>query len=178
MSKRNASCGLNQVNRIVRLCDFLENPEIQETVQRSVPVTQPQTPGGLGFDIPLWVGLGIVGLWAALDAYAGRASLGGSKCSKCGRRCLVSRFMSTSKLSGSSPQILEELEDLRHLYAHNFAGQADARYFSHQQRHVLATTTTVRLSCGANFDGQSAPLDIPHLRYYSDCIRDIFEMFV
>lgn len=176
MSRTDASRGLNQVHRITSMCNFLDHPAIQEAVQQSVPCTMPQTPGGLGFDISLWVGLGVVGLWSALDAYAERSDLRRSRCSTCGRQCLVSRFMLTKKLTAPLQRVLEELEDLRHLYAHNFAGQADTDYFRHK-RHVLAATTTIALSCGAQCDGHNVPLDIPHLRYYAGRTHELLQMF-
>ena len=48
---------------------------------------------------------------------------------------------------------LYELDDLRHLFAHNFAGRADAQYFNAQKRHVLDFGKVVRLSSGATFGG-------------------------
>jgi hypothetical protein len=37
---------------------------------RSVPVSMPPSVGNMGFDVSLWLGLGLVGLWSALDAFA------------------------------------------------------------------------------------------------------------
>ena len=169
-----ASRGLNQVHRIASLCNFLDHSEIKTAIDRSVPVTMPPDRGSLGFDTPLWIGLGIVGLWSALEAYADWSALVGSKCAKCGRTCLVSRYTPTGKLVVPGPQILAELEDLRHLFAHNFAGHADAEYFS-KKRHILASGTSIRLSSGAVFDGTNLPLDVPQLRYYAEQSREIFE---
>jgi hypothetical protein len=62
----NPAQALQQVRRIEQMCDFFESSLIEDALDRSIPVTMPRAPGALGFDIPLWVGLGIVGLWAAL----------------------------------------------------------------------------------------------------------------
>jgi len=85
---------LNQVRRIEGLCDFLEHPGVQEAAEKHVPVTMPRTVGGLSFDTSLWVGVGIVGLWASLDAYAERR-LANQKCGVCSRICLEARYQTT-----------------------------------------------------------------------------------
>ena len=57
------------------MCDFIENPAIQEAVKtKMVPVSMPSGVNSV-LKISVWVGLGTVGLWAALDAFAERASL-------------------------------------------------------------------------------------------------------
>ena len=53
---------LAQIAGIAKLCDFLEHPEIAEAIHRAAPVTVPHDVGALGFDAPLWIGLGTVGL--------------------------------------------------------------------------------------------------------------------
>jgi hypothetical protein len=83
---------LSQVQRIEGLCNFLEHPGIQEAADKHVPVAMPTTVGGLGFDIPIWIGLGVVGLWAALDAYAERTFVNKKKCGVCGSRCLEAQY--------------------------------------------------------------------------------------
>src|SRR5262249_25961163 len=130
----------------------LEHPAIKAAVEQSSPVSMPPDHGSLDFDIPFWVGLGIAGLWAALDAFAERAGLQ-SKCPTCKRKCIVAAY--TTKLRGAERRAFAELEDLRHLYAHNYAGAADEKYFTwrRQQRHVLKRGVRVQLSCGAIFDG-------------------------
>ena len=169
------SRGLNQVYRIASLCNFLEHPRIKAAADQSVPVTMPPDRGSLGFDTPLWIGLGIVGLWAALDAYAERSGLNVSKCPACGgRTCLVRRF----KLDASGSKVVGELEDLRHLFAHNFAGHADAQYFSKKGRHVLISGTSYPLSSGALFDGTNIQLGAPQLRYYAKESAQILKRFV
>jgi hypothetical protein len=127
------------------MCDFLERPFMAEVIENNVPVTMPLSFGSLGFDIPLWVGLGCVGLFSE------RAALPRNACPTCGRRCIVERF--AVHAHGSERSILEELKDVRLLYAHNFAGDADAEYFT-KRRHVLvAPNVAVRLACGAQFNG-------------------------
>jgi hypothetical protein len=94
----NVSLGLSQVSRIAQLCDFLAHPGMQVALG-SVPVSMPHDVGSLGFDTPLWVGLGIVGLWSALDAFAERAGIPATKCLACDRsNCLSARLTSTGKL--------------------------------------------------------------------------------
>jgi hypothetical protein len=119
----NVSLGLSQVDRIACLCDFLDHPAMKAAVDNSVPVSMPHEVGSLGFDTPLWVGLGMVGLWSALDAFAERAVIQPTKCKACGGlNCLSSRLLSTGKLNAAYEQALNELEDVRHLFAHTTLG--------------------------------------------------------
>ena len=113
-------------------------------VEHAVPVSMPRLPGASGFDITLWVG------WersAALDAFTVRAGLTQSQCSSYKRwDCISRRFARNTQ--GNEGQSLNEFEDLRHLYAHNYAGEADAKYFKHK-RHVFVSYVTTPLTCGA-----------------------------
>jgi hypothetical protein len=140
-----------------------------------VPVTMPPLPGSMGFYVPIWVGLGIVGIWASLDALSERAKLRGARCAKCGRRCVPARF--TDYVQDKELEVLEELDDLRHLYAHNYAGDADDRYFKIRSRHVLASGAPVSMSCGATFNGRHVDLDLHHLRAYSQSVQKILRRF-
>jgi hypothetical protein len=172
----NASLALSQVARIEQLCDFLAHPALEVAFRCSVPVTMPQSEGSLGFDTPLWVGLGLVGLWSALDAFAERAVSPAikNKCPTCGLKCLPSRLMSSNQLDVADGQALLELEDLRHLFAHNYAGFADEKYFElKRKRHVLARRVSVSLSSGAIFDGEYISLASAHLRYYAGQARGV-----
>ena len=167
------SLGLSQIDRIASLCDFIDHPAIEAAVTQSLPVTMPRDVGSLGFDAPLWVGLGAVGLWSALDAFADRMSIHQSKCGTCRRKCLWQRFNATGKLVGVSSQSLAELEDLRHLFAHNFGGHPDAAYLR-RPRHVLSSSSAgMRLSSGATFDGAYVSLNPKHLRHYAEVARNI-----
>jgi len=149
------------------LCDFLEHPALERAVASASPVTMPPTVGSMGFDVHLWSGLGVVGLWAALDAFAERAAIAKSQCYTCGRPgCVAGRLLASGKVS-LHVQPLEEMEDLRHLFAHNFYGSADANYFG-RKRHVLVSGVPVTLSCGAIFDGTQVRLSGPHLRHYAN----------
>jgi len=203
MSRKSPARAIDQVRRIEGMCDFLECQPIKDAVEQSIPVTMPADAGSLGLDIPLWVGLGMVGLWAALDAFAERAGLQ-SKCSTCGMKCIVTAY--TSKFKGTDGQSFAELEDLRHLYAHNYAGAADDEFFKRpRRRHVLKRGVCVQLSCGAIFDGWrlsladgiprpdltrwsphtvyqprlSPPiaLNLSHLRMYSRTVLSVLERF-
>jgi hypothetical protein len=175
MADTNPARALEVVRRIEMLCDFIEHPAISNTaVAQAVPVSMPQLVGSLGFDIPLWVGLGTVGLWAALDAFSERAALPRNLCKICGRRCMAERFASYAQ--GNDSEMLKELEDLRHLYAHNYAGEADDEYFS-RPRHILQSGVAAQLTCGAGFDGRRPALDLRHLREYSRTVETLLQRF-
>jgi hypothetical protein len=167
----NAAQAINVTQRVEQLCDFIEHPAVQKALLE-VPVSMPHDFASLGFDPTLWVGLGIVGLWAALDAIYERAGLTNSnKCAICGsRRCIPVRFANFCE-NDEERQALGELDDLRHLYAHNYVGGADDKYFDQKYpRHVL-TPDGVKLTCCAQFDGHRANLGLSHLRYYSRTVQ-------
>ncbi len=105
--------------------DFIDTIR-KNAIEKYVPVSMPASVGSLGFDAPIWVGLGIVGLWAALDAFAERAKLNRIKCAICEGKCIPSTFAGYTQ--GNEGQALQELEDLRHLYAHNYAGGSSAAH--------------------------------------------------
>lgn len=168
--------GLNVVDRIALLSDFIDHPVIRSAVEQGVPVTMPPAVGALGLDVPLWVGLGTVGLWAALDAFAERSGLNSTnKCPTCGSRCIGQRFAAYS--GATERQSLDELEDLRHLYAHNYAGDADERY-ADRSRHVLVRGKAVALTVGVGFDGYSVQLDHRHLKAYAEIVRGVLRRCV
>jgi hypothetical protein len=176
MADRNPARALTVVKHIVEMCDFIEHPAIKNAVEQAVPVSMPRLPGALGFDIALWVGLGTVGLWAALDAFADRAGLTKSNCPRCDRSsCIWMRFPPHPP-QGNESQSLQELEDFRHLYAHNYAGEADADYFR-RKRHLFAPGTTTQLTCGVQFNGHRLSLDLRHLRYYANTAQSVLERF-
>jgi hypothetical protein len=175
MSGTNPAPAINIAKRIAMIRDFFENPVIKAAIQNAIPHnTLTRTSGAVGFDIPLWGGLGIVGLWSALDAFAERASLNKTRCSICGRKlCVSSRF--AHKIHDSDEgQIIQELDDLRHLYAHNYAGDADNEYFQFC-RHVLIPDKPAQLASGAKFNGRQVSLDLPHLQIYSQTVQNILE---
>lgn len=154
------------------LCDFLEHPELEKAAASASPVTMPPTVGSMGFDIHLWAGLGVVGLWAALDAYAEHSSFAKTPCATCGRPgCLVGRLVAKCQIA-LHRQALEEMEDLRHLFAHNFYGNVDANYLA-KKRHVLGGAAPLQLSCGALFDGTNVRLIGEHLRQYSSAASSL-----
>jgi hypothetical protein len=174
MTDTNPARAIGVVKRVEMMCDFMENPIVTEAIENGVPVTMPRLPGALGFDVPLWVGLGIVGLWAALDAFSERAALDRRKCTTCKRICILGRY--EPYIKGNEGPAFAELDDFRHLYAHNFAGEVSAEYFK-KKRHVLAAGTVVQLTCGAQFNGQRLQLDLPHLRFYSRTIQNVLKQF-
>src|SRR5712671_1216572 len=118
-----------QVHRVSQLCDFLDHPAMQAALDQ-IPHSMPRDVGSLGFDTGLWVGFGAVGLWSALDAFAEREGMRATtRCPTCGRRCLSARLKAAGKLDPADELTLNELDDLRNLFAHNYAGLADPEYF-------------------------------------------------
>ena len=74
--------------------------------------------------------------------------------------------------------MLKELEDLRHLYAHNYAGEADDEYFNpNRKRHALAYGVAKPLTSGTQFDGRRLSLDLLHLRKYARTAQSVLERF-
>lgn len=171
-----ASQALSQIDLIGRLCDFLEHLAIEKAAEQAVPCTMPRTVGGLGFDVPLWTGLGVVGLWSALDAFAERHGQSNQRCSICQRHCLGTRLVNIPALDASLRNAADELEDIRHLFAHNFAGYADECYFG-RPRHVLRSNQQITLSCGAQLSGigQTLRMNVDHLRFYVDCASRLLQ---
>jgi hypothetical protein len=82
--------------------------------------------------------------------------------------------LNTGQLDLTLRRTLNDIDDLRHLYAHNFAGVADPLYLQ-WPRHVLSVAVT--LSSGAHFSGTNVSLDVPHLRYYCQSVRHLLEKF-
>jgi hypothetical protein len=54
--------------------------------------------------------------------------------------------------------------------------KSDDVYFE-RKRHILAPGTAVPLTCGAQFDGRQARLDLSHLRMYSIMVQSVLERF-
>jgi hypothetical protein len=153
------------MNQLARLESF-------GSVQASLPqppVSMPPDPfRAAGIDPGLWSGLGIVGIWAAMDALGERANRpkGG----------LLQRFGGPRKYDNA----LEELDDLRNLFAHNFAGIADREYLDHPKRRRLKLGFPCTLGCGYQFqglDGEQITLTLHHLAYYIEKARQILTSF-
>ena len=175
MADRNPARALDIVQRVENLCDFVEHPAIREAL-KAVPTSMPRDLGSFRFEAPLWVGFGIVGLWAALDAFADRAGLPCRKCPTCLQCCLPQRFDGHTR--GTEIDALQELDDLRHLYAHNYAGEVDIEYEKRRRRHVLIRGQATDLTVGARFDGQWIPLNLDHLRQYAGVARAVLQRFL
>lgn len=104
MADKSPSKAINVVTRIEMMCDFIEHPAIKAAVTAAVPVSMPRLVGALSYDIPLWVGLGTAGLWAALDGFSERAGLDRKqKCPICGQSCMPQRFAAGAQNAGSTP---------------------------------------------------------------------------
>ena len=165
------SLASSQVARIAGLCNFLDHPAMQSALDQ-IPITMPRDVGAFCFETRLWVGLGMVGLWSALDAFAERVPLHSSKCTVCGGKCLPSRLSSTGKVDPAFQAPLNELEDVRNLFAHNFAGQADSLYFS-RARHAMNSGVPSTFSSGATFDGVNLSFSSGNLRYYAEQSHEV-----
>jgi hypothetical protein len=154
------------------LCDYMENTK-KETLAL-IPVTMPPDPGSLGFDTSQWVGLGIVGIWAALDAYAERAGLPRNyKCPICKRKNCVWKIFE-KYIAAAELDIIAELEDIRHLYAHSFAGRVDAEYSNPKRyRHFLRLDVPRLMTCGVQFNGQQLLLNMSCLKFYSEAAQEV-----
>jgi hypothetical protein len=172
MANTSPTLALQVVQRVERMCGFIGHPAMKAALEQ-VPVTMPHDLASLGLETPFWVGLGTVALWAALDGFAERRGIK-RNCRICKRNlCIWARFDPPASNEG---QILKELDDLRHLYAHNYAGEADAEYFA-RKRHVFKSSNITQLTCGAVFDGHRTHLDLTHLRAYSNTVRSVLEHF-
>jgi hypothetical protein len=166
---------LDAVEYVLEMCDVFRDPVLQVVTREGSWVPVPTAHPEIHLSgIPVWVGFGTVALWAALDAFAERAELAKSKCPICDRYCIWRRFSGHAR--DSEGQSLKELEDLRHLYAHNYAGDADAQYFR-RPRHILQSSVPKQLSCGAQFDGQRAWIDLMHLRWYACMVQRVLARF-
>jgi hypothetical protein len=87
--KQHPARAIQVCHHITMMCDFIENPTIQKAINDAIPVCMPPLVGSLGFDVPLWVGLGTVRLWAALDAFEERANPNNNyECSICEIKCI------------------------------------------------------------------------------------------
>jgi hypothetical protein len=74
--------------------------------------------------------------------------------------------------------VAKELDDIRHLYAHNYAGEADDKYFDgRHSRYVLQRDVPTTLSCGAQFDGLRLSLNLRHLRWYAHTVQTVLKRF-
>jgi hypothetical protein len=172
----NVSLALSQIYRIESLCNFPDHPAIKAAVDLGVPMSMPNDIGSLGFDTPFLAGLGIVGLWSALDAFTERTLKRPRACQVCkSRLCVWHCLWDTGKLDAINGRALAEIEDVRHLFAHNYAGHADTVYFDKKPRHVLKSGVSVPLACGATFDGTNLSLNMGHLRFYVEQSRAIIE---
>jgi hypothetical protein len=167
MVDTNPARALDVVKRVIEMCDFIEHPAIQEAIKtKMVPVSMPDDVNSV-LKISVWVGLGTVGLWAALDAFAERAGLPDQP-NPIRFRC---------RCEGNEEQSLKELDDIRHLYAHNYAGEADDEYFNRGRRYVLCRGEPTQLTCGAQFDGRRLSLNLQDLRWYAQTVQTVLRRF-
>jgi hypothetical protein len=152
----------NAVNQLAKLESFAN---VEDNLKEP-PVCMPQDRRrAAGIDPDLWYGLGIVGVWAAIDAFVER---------KTKTHGQYRRFK--SRVAAGQGKILSELDDLRSLFAHNFAGVADHKYLTDNRRSCLKLGQPYRLSCGYEFNGQEdecIKLDLHDLKYYISQAREI-----
>src|SRR5713101_8213067 len=127
---------LEQIGRVETLCTFTDiqkyvtaqgrrtlaylgiaSPSNQTNLPGVPPpqITQVDPLAAKTLDTAMWHGLGTVGLMASIDAFRERK---GKRKGDFGRA-----------LSASQHVVLGELDDLRNLFAHNLAGNADSFFF-------------------------------------------------
>ena len=121
--------------------------------------------GAQGLHPDIWHGLGIVGLWATIDAFAEREN------QVAGR--LVDRL--STALPPNLDAVAKELDDIRNLYAHNFACVADATYFNAKPRNCFKANILYPLTSGNRFDGQQLTLTLNDLKHYILHTREILK---
>jgi hypothetical protein len=152
----------NAINQLTKLESFAN---VEDNLKEP-PVCMPQDRRrAAGIDPDLWYGLGIVGVWAAIDAFGER---------KTGKHGQLQRFK--NGVAAGQGKILSELDDLRSLFAHNFAGVADHKYLTHSRRSCLKLGQPYRLSCGYPFNGhedECIKLALSDLKYYIGQAREI-----
>ena len=126
------------------------------------PSNMPQSrPRASGMDPNMWYGLGCVGIWAALDAFKERSG----------------RPIRTA-LTAQLETVWDELNDLGHLFAHNFAGIADRKYLDNPKRMVVKPNSPYTLTCGLQFggnDGERINLTVDHFKHYVREAREILQ---
>jgi hypothetical protein len=147
---------IDDLDRVANLVNVLKPP----------PLTMPQdTIRSAGLEPGLIHGLCIVGLWAAIDAFLERVGHGG--------RSLPERL--SERVSSELVSASKEIEDIRHLYAHNFGGLVDDRYLTSRRRYVLISRRPLVLSSGATYDGRHLRIDATHFLWYVAQSRAIVE---
>jgi hypothetical protein len=177
MADTSPAQALDAVQHILEMCDIYKDLRadiVLVTGEKALPLLRKPLEVNLVGPPPVWIGLGTVGLWAALDAFGERAELSRSRCPICNRHCIWKRFSGHTR--NSEGQSLKEFEDLRHLYAHHYAGNADDQYFR-RPRHILRYSVPRQLTCGAQFDGQRAWIDLMHLRWYACAVQSVLRRF-
>jgi hypothetical protein len=160
MSDTDFNIAMSQLSTLAsfaNLYDNLQDPPV------SMP---PDRMRAAGVDPELWSGLGIVGVWAAIDAFGERRFPN--------RTGQLTRFK--NEVTPSHIQILEELDDLRSLFAHNFAGIADKKFLMDSRRRCLVLGKRYQLTSGYKFggaEGEHIRLNISDLKHYVSKGREI-----
>ena len=147
---------IDDLGRVANLADAISAP----------PLTMPQDPlRAAGIEPELIYGLCVVGLWAAMDAFLERVGYGG--------RTLPERL--SERVTPDLVAASKEIEDIRHLYAHNFGGLADDNYFSNRRRYFLKSARSMTLASGADFDGRHLHIEAGNFSWYVQQARAIVE---
>jgi hypothetical protein len=158
---------MNEYGSAIDQLSKLESFANVESSLKDPPVCMPQDRiRAAGIDPDLWYGLGIVGVWAAIDTFGERTGLRGGS--------LTQRF--EARVAASQHAVLSELDDLRNLFAHNFGGVADRTYLADRRRLCLKENQPYVLSCGYRFNGvanERITLTLDHFRYYVSQTRSI-----
>ena len=169
-----------QVTQIDTFCAFCARLPLP-------PVTMPpDAVRAAGLDPDIWHGLGIVGLWAALDAFTERGHQRPS-----GTRLVdwLTCDAHVPHLPSDLAKAVRELDDMRNLYAHNFGGLADDVYFA-RQRNVFKRGESYRLSSDtgssltasppgtpSSFGSQRLTLTLDDLQFYIKKVHAILRIF-
>lgn len=177
---------LDQIKSFVTFCAVLESEDLERTLRdhpayRSftysslpgVPPPEISRPDPLlrrTLDPVIWHGLGIVGVWASIDAFRERKNQPSSP---------AFPGVVTDTLAVTAPYLVDiwgDLYDLRHLFAHKFAGQADHYYWFYdgptrtkpRPHHRFSEGVTVPLTSGTGtqFDHDRVCLTIQDLDFY------------
>jgi hypothetical protein len=180
---------LDQINSFCTFCAVLEaedterrlrvHPAYQSMSHQAIPGIPPPEISGPDplqrrtLDPDIWHGLGIVGVWAAIDAFRERKNRSSSS-------------EVHNALTAHAPHLLDtwgDVCDLRHLFAHKFAGQADDYYWyydgpghaSPRPHYHFSQGATVSLTSrtGTQFQHDSIRLTIKDLEFYVEQGRAI-----
>jgi hypothetical protein len=186
---------LREINSYVTFCAVLESednelrrnvhPAYRSSTQSTllgVPPPEISRPDPLQrrtLDPDIWHGLGIVGVWAAIDAFCERKNHSPSP---------AFPGVVHDTLARKAPHVVDiwgDISDLRHLFAHKFAGQADDFYWFRDGprrknprphcRFSQGATVSLTSKTGTQFVNDAVRLTIQDLEFYIRQGEDILK---